>query len=59
MCNCDIRAIVPNIHARPSYSIRVSEATDENGNIMYGAEKRIASQDWELIADFGTEDKIC
>lgn len=55
--NCDVQAIVPNINATPSYSIRISEAMDENGNILYRAEKQIEGQDWDLIDYFGTEDK--
>ncbi|WP_211357510.1 hypothetical protein [Sphingobacterium allocomposti] len=55
--NCDVQAIVPNIIATPTSSIRISEATDENGNILYRAEKQIDGQDWDLIDYFGTEDK--
>lgn len=54
---CDVKAIVPNINATPSYSIRIAEATDENGIIIYRAEKQIEGQDWELIDYFGTEHK--
>lgn len=55
--DCDIQAIVPDVNQKPNYSIRISEATDEAGNITYRAEKRIEGQDWELIADFTTEKK--
>lgn len=53
----DVQAIVPNINTTPSYSIRISEAVDENGNILYRAEKQIEGQDWVLIDYFGTDDK--
>jgi len=55
--NCDVQAIVPDVNHKPSYTIRISEATDENGNILYRAEKQVEGQDWELIGEFGTEDK--
>lgn len=55
--NCDFEAIIPNINTTPSYSILISEATEESGNIIYRAEKQIEGQDWELIDYFGTEDK--
>src|SRR5690606_20759291 len=55
--NCGIQAIVPDVNQKPSYTIRISEATDETGAVFYRAEKQIDGQDWELISEFGTEDK--
>ncbi|PRD56709.1 hypothetical protein [Sphingobacterium gobiense] len=55
--NCGIQAIVPDVNEKPSYKIRISEAADENGNILYRVEKQIEGHDWELISEFGTEDK--
>lgn len=52
-----MQTIVPNINVTPSYSIRRSEATDENDAVSYRAEKQAEGQGWELIGEFGTEDK--
>ncbi|PRD54698.1 hypothetical protein [Sphingobacterium gobiense] len=55
--NCDVQDIVPDINSTPKYSIRMSEVTDENGNIIYRTEKQVEGRDWELIDEFGTEAK--
>ncbi|MGK9124330.1 hypothetical protein M1D52_09420 [Olivibacter sp. SA151] len=55
--DCEIQAIVPNINSRPSYSIRILGATNKTGNTFYRAEKQIEGNDWELITEFGTEEK--
>lgn len=55
--NCDVEHIVPNIHTTPSYQVRISQAADKNNDIIYRAEKKIDGEDWELIAEFGTEEK--
>ena len=55
--DCDVQAIVPDINSRPSYSIRILEATDESNKIFYRAVKQIEGKDWELIDEFGTEEK--
>jgi hypothetical protein len=55
--DCAVQAIVPDTNCRPSYSIRISGATDESGNPYYRAEKQIEGKDWEQIDDFGIEEK--
>lgn len=55
--SCDTAAIVPNINRKPVYSIRILEATDETGNSVYRAERKIDDGDWEFIDTFGPEPK--
>lgn len=55
--DCDVQAIVPDINCRPRYSIRILEATDESNKTFYRAVKQIEGKDWELIDEFGTEEK--
>lgn len=55
--DCDVQAIVPDINCLPSYSIRILEATDDSGNTYYRAEKQIEGKNWELIDEFGIEEK--
>ncbi len=54
---CDTKAIVPDINRKLAYSIRILEATDESGNTIYRAEKKIEGGNWELIDNFGPEPK--
>ncbi|SEL57514.1 hypothetical protein [Parapedobacter koreensis] len=54
---CDTKAIVPDINKKPDYSIRILEATDESGNSVYRAEKKIEGGNWELIDTFSVEPK--
>ncbi|MBD1421221.1 hypothetical protein [Sphingobacterium chuzhouense] len=55
--NCGIQAIVPDVNQKPSYKIRISEATDENDAVSYHAERQFEDGTIEFIATFGTEEK--
>jgi hypothetical protein len=55
--NCEIQTIIPDTNRKPSYSIRILEATDESGKFVYRAEKQEEGGDWEFITTFGNEPK--
>lgn len=55
--DCEVRAIVPDINRKPSYSIRILEATDVSKKVIYRAERQEEGRKWELIATFSEEPK--
>lgn len=55
--NCTTQAIVPDINRKPAYSIRILQASDEADNSVYRAEIKLEGSDWQLIGEFGPEEK--
>lgn len=55
--DCPLQDIIPNLNVEPSYSISISQSTDESGNITYRAERQFADGRVEFITELGTEDK--
>lgn len=55
--DCRVEAITPDTNRTPSDSIRILEATDESGKIIYRAERQEKGDKWELIDTFSEEPK--
>lgn len=55
--DCEIQAIIPDTNRKPDYSIRILEATDESGKIVYRAERQEEGGIWMLMATFSDEPK--
>lgn len=52
-----IQTIVPNVNQAPTYSTRILQATDEAGQNLYRAYKKVSNGKWKLLISFGEEPK--
>lgn len=55
--DCETQAIIPDTNQDTSYSIRILEATDESGKVIYRAERQEEGGVWMLMATFSDEPK--